>query len=157
VACASWGIATTELYQARPDWSFDGADEVDKAKRLIKGRGGALFSEKILMAASPEPYIVVDQTKLVDRLGTRHPIPVEVDPLATTYVINELAKYQEISQVKIRTGQGKDGPVITERGNIIVDLTCEIVPDGFHSSLKLLPGVLETGIFEGYKFELIVA
>jgi len=157
MACASWGIETTELYKDRPDWSFDGADEVDPGKRLIKGRGGALFSEKILMAASPEPYIVVDKTKLVSRLGSRHPIPVEVDPLAVVYIINELRSFKAITDVKIRTGQGKDGPVITERGNLLIDLSCEDVPDGLHSSVKLLPGVLETGIFENYQFELIVA
>lgn len=156
-ACAAWGVSTTELYKDRPDWSFDGADEVDPDRRLIKGRGGALFREKILMAASPEPYIVVDQTKIVDQLGSRHPIPVEVDPFAVTYVTDELAGYSNITKAVVRTGQGKDGPVITERGNVIMDLTCSSVPNDFHPSIKLLPGVVETGIFQNYKFELIVA
>jgi ribose 5-phosphate isomerase A len=90
LACSSLGIRTASLVEARPDWSFDGADEVDGAKRLIKGRGGALYQEKLMMEAAPQSYIVVDRSKLVDRLGQNFPAPVEIDPAALSLMYDKL-------------------------------------------------------------------
>ena len=69
--CAQLGIPTTSLFANKPDWSFDGADEVDKRNWLIKGRGGAMFKEKLNIANSPITYILVDESKKVDKLGEK--------------------------------------------------------------------------------------
>src|SRR5258707_1630057 len=69
MACAALDIPTTTLLQARPDWAFDGADEVDSHNSLIKGRGGALFIEKLIIASAPKTDILVDSSKLVKALG----------------------------------------------------------------------------------------
>ncbi|MGN6637944.1 MAG: ribose-5-phosphate isomerase A, partial [Mucilaginibacter sp.] len=71
--CGKLGIPTTSLYDHRPDWLFDGADEVDPNRSLIKGRGGAMFKEKIMISSSPVNYILVDESKMVDKLGSKFP------------------------------------------------------------------------------------
>jgi ribose 5-phosphate isomerase A len=157
LACASLGIPTATLIEARPDWSFDGADEVDGDKRLIKGRGGALYQEKLMMAAAPQSYILVDRSKLVDRLGQNFPAPVEIDPMALSLMYEKLEGFPGLTDITLRTGTGKDGPIITERGNLIIDLHFdEIAPDA-HARLKAMAGVVETGLFFGYDYELLVA
>jgi len=84
-------IPLTTLEQVgRVDVTIDGADEVDPQLNLIKGRGGALLHEKIVAWASRCEIIVVDETKMVDRLGARAPLPVEVVPLAHTVVAGAL-------------------------------------------------------------------
>jgi ribose 5-phosphate isomerase A len=157
LACTSLGIPTASLVEAKPDWSFDGADEVDGRKRLIKGRGGALYQEKLMMAAAPQSYIVVDSSKLVDRLGQKFPVPVEIDPMALSLMYEKLADLPGLADIALRTGAGKDGPVITERGNLILDLRFDDIPDDTHARLKGMPGVVETGLFFDYDFELLVA
>ena len=69
MACAAAGLPVTNLLRSRPDWCFDGADEVDPDHSLIKGRGGAMFLEKLVMRAAARSYILVDPSKLVERLG----------------------------------------------------------------------------------------
>jgi len=156
LACGAAGVPTVSLAARRPDWSFDGADEVDPSANLIKGRGGALLREKLVMAASPERYVVVDPSKLVQRLGERHRVPVEVVPEALRLVVDELAR-RGWSDAVLRHGDGKDGPVITERGNYLLDVAIHDVPADAESSLKALPGVVETGLFIGYAPTVVVA
>ena len=86
MTCIQLGIPQTTLWNKRPDWVFDGADEVDPEKSLIKGRGGAMFKEKLLIKSSSKSFIIIDDTKLVDHLGSHFPIPVEVFPGALTFV-----------------------------------------------------------------------
>lgn len=156
LACAEAGVPIVSLATRRPDWSFDGADEVDPTANLIKGRGGALLREKLVMAASPERYVVVDPSKLVARLGERHPVPVEVVPEAVRLVIDELGR-RGWRDVALRAGGGKDGPVITERGNYLLDVTVRDVPADAEAWLKSLPGVVESGLFVGYAPTVVVA
>src|SRR5690606_34558028 len=92
LTCSILGIPTSTLLNARPDWAFDGADEVDPHKSLIKGRGGAMFAEKIVMKSSPENYILVDPSKFVAKLGEKYAVPIEVDPRAVNLVEEELMK-----------------------------------------------------------------
>jgi ribose 5-phosphate isomerase A len=157
LACTSLGIPTATLVEARPDWSFDGADEVDGRKRLIKGRGGALYQEKLMMAAAPRSFIVVDRSKLVERLGQNFPAPVEIDPAALSLMYEKLEGLPGLTRIDLRTGSGKDGPIITERGNLIIDLHFDEIPPDTHARLKQMPGVVETGLFFDYDFELLVA
>jgi len=78
LVCSKLGIPLVSLYEHRPDWLFDGADEVDPNRSLIKGRGGAMFKEKMMISSSPVNYILVDESKIVKKLGTNFPVPIEV-------------------------------------------------------------------------------
>jgi ribose 5-phosphate isomerase A len=156
LACTALGIPTTTLLRERPDWSFDGADEVDPAGNLIKGRGGAMFREKLLMASSPKTYIVVDDSKLVRALGEKFPVPVEVYPAALHLVEERLARLAA-RQVELRLAKGKDGPVVTESGNLILDVRFDAIGADLEREIKLLPGVVESGLFLGYAVEVLVA
>ena len=77
IHCDVLGISTATLMQKKPDWCFDGADEVDPHGWLIKGRGGAMYREKLVMACSAQRYILVDASKMVQSLGEKFSIPVE--------------------------------------------------------------------------------
>lgn len=156
LTCASHGVATGSLSVLRPDWSFDGADEVDPAGNLIKGRGGALLREKLVMASSPERYVVVDPTKLVDRLGTRFAVPVEVIPESLRLVRDALAR-RGCTDVVLRHGDGKDGPLLTERGNLLLDARLTDISEHTESELKAITGVVESGLFIGYAPTVIVS
>jgi ribose 5-phosphate isomerase A len=156
LACVACGIPVTALAVARPDWSFDGADEVDPAKNLIKGRGGAMFKEKMLIYASPRPYILVDQSKLVQKLGAHFPIPVEVHPLGLTVAEAGLAK-MGASEIVLRPAKGKDGPIVTENGNLILDVRFPEIVAETERQIKSIPGVIESGLFWGLPVETLVA
>ena len=155
-ACASVGMALTSLWEHSPDWSFDGADEVDKASNIIKGRGGAMFKEKLLMRASPRCLILIDESKKVERLGQNFPIPVEVHPAALTVVERGLIALGA-EEIVFRLAKKKDGPVITENGNFILDVRFREIGEGLEQALKSLTGVLETGLFWGFPVEVLVA
>jgi ribose 5-phosphate isomerase A len=156
LACAAHDLQVTSLLQHRPDWSFDGADEVDVDHNLIKGRGGAMFMEKIVMQASPRNYILVDQSKLVRRLGEKFPIPVEILPVALHLVERELRKAGAF-EIALRLAVKKDGPVVTEHGNFIFDVRFPEVRETLERDIKAIPGVVESGLFLGREVELIVA
>ena len=127
--------------------TIDGADEVDKNLNMIKGGGAALTREKIVGFASEKYVIIIDETKLVDKLGLNMPIPVEVLPFATSVVINKLKETWK--NVKIREGKGKVGPIITDNGNFIVDVYCGGIenPEKVNNKIRSIPGVVETGLF----------
>ena len=154
-ACTSLNIPTTTFLDAHPDWYFDGADEVDPDKRFIKGRGGAMFKEKLLMLSSPKTYILIDKSKLVNSLGTSFPVPVEVFPLAIHFVQQELFALGA-TEVNLRFAQKKDGPVITENGNFILDAKFAEYPDTLEKEIKSIAGVIESGLFIGYDVEIVI-
>lgn len=154
LACTMYGIPTTTLQSKRPSWHFDGADEVDKSNNFIKGRGGAMFKEKLNIISSPQTYILVDDSKFVDSLGEKHPIPIEVFPSSINLVA---MKVQELGaqEIQLRLAKGKDGPVITEAGNMILDVRFKKIENYLEKEIKQIPGVIETGLFIGYKVEII--
>lgn len=156
MACVRLGIPQTDLWSKRPDWTFDGADEVDPKHNLIKGRGGAMFKEKLLMKCSLRSFILVDNSKFVDRLGSKYPVPVEVFPRALTYVENELWRLGA-TEVTLRPAKGKDGPVWTENGNLILDTRFPSIAPALEPELKSITGVIESGLFMGYDVEIVVA
>ena len=90
--CTYLNIPTATIDEKKPDWCFDGADEVDNDKWLIKGRGAAMFNEKLNIKSAAKTYILVDKSKLVNKLGTNFPIPVECTPKAINLVKEELYK-----------------------------------------------------------------
>ena len=164
MTCIQLGLPQTTLWNKRPDWTFDGADEVDPHNNLIKGRGGAMFKEKLLIKSSGKTYIIVDESKLVSKLGSKYPIPVEVFPHALSHVENEI-RLLGASKISLRLAERKDGPVFTENGNFILEPQTDfildihlsnIVPD-LEQKLKAITGVIENGLFIGYDITVLMA
>lgn len=154
--CSKLGIPLTTLFEHTPDWLFDGADEVDPNNNLIKGRGGAMFKEKLLIASSPINYIIVDDSKMVTKIGTNFPVPIEVFPQALLHVEAEL-KQLGANSIVIRPAKGKDGPVITENNNMILDCYFNEVPATMEGDIKSITGVIESGLFIGYNLNILMA
>ncbi len=154
--CSSLGIPTASLVEAKPDWAFDGADEVDPQGNLIKGRGGAMFREKLLIDSSSITYILVDQSKLVARLGEKFAVPVEVYPEASNLVAQSLYELGA-TEIEMRLGIKKDGPVITENANLILDVRFDRIESDLERRIKAITGVIESGLFQGRRIETLVS
>jgi ribose 5-phosphate isomerase A len=156
LACAAVSLPVANLLQRRPDWAFDGADEVDPDRNMIKGRGGAMFMEKVMMHASPKNFILVDRSKLVDKLGGIFPIPVEILPVALQVVERELSAIGAVD-ITLRMAEKKDGPVITENRNFILDVKFREIHKALERDIKVVPGVIESGLFWGRDIDILVA
>lgn len=156
MACSVLGIPTTSLMQLRPDWAFDGADEVDPDHNLIKGRGGAMFAEKLVIKSSAENFILVDPSKHVQALGSKFAVPVEVDPRAVNLVESCLEQLGA-TEVAMRMAKSKDGPVITEAGNLILDVRFRQIGTEMEREIKSIPGVIESGLFIGYPVQILTS
>lgn len=152
--CAYLEIPTASLSEYKPDWSFDGADEVDSNNWLIKGKGGALFKEKLNIANSPITYILIDKSKKVSCLGEKCKIPVEIYPDAISYIKEELVKLG-VEEIVLRQAVNKAGPVITENGNLILDVKFKTITENLERNIKTIPGVIESGLFIGYNIEIV--
>jgi ribose 5-phosphate isomerase A len=157
IACAELSVPTTSLLQLRPDWSFDGADEVDGDLNMIKGRGGAMLREKLLLASSPERYILIDESKRVTKLGEKAPVPVEVIPEALQLVQSHLLEEFDVREIELRTAVAKDGPVITEHGNLILEVKFADITSDLDVRLNCVPGVVGSGLFFGFRPTLVSA
>ncbi|MCI4361879.1 MAG: ribose-5-phosphate isomerase RpiA [Thermoplasmata archaeon] len=134
----------------RFDAMIDGADEVDPALALTKGGGGALFREKFLARRAQQLLIVVDPSKIVERLGTRSRIPVEVVPYARGSLIAQLATRNLTATV--RPALEGTGTFRTDNGLEILDLRPDRPlgdPGTLETELRGLQGVVETGLFVG--------
>ncbi|MCK4246908.1 MAG: ribose 5-phosphate isomerase A [Methanomicrobia archaeon] len=137
-------ITIVSIDQYPPEKAFDGADEVDPHNFLIKGRGAAILQEKIIDYASKEFYVLIDESKLVKNLGEKAKIPIEVLPHAWKIVSEKLKDLNP----ELRMAVHKDGPVITDNGNFIIDLTFLVDnPEEKEKELNNIPGVVENGIF----------
>jgi len=154
IACSQLNIPVTTLLEHKPDWTFDGADEIDPDLNIIKGRGGAMFKEKLLIYSSPKTYILADSSKMVEKLGSRFPIPIEVFPEAITHVEADLHTLMP-RKIQLRMAEGKDGPVITENGNLILDAWFNQIQGHLESSIKAITGVIESGLLMHYPVEVI--
>lgn len=144
------GVPMTTLNEhPQLDLALDGADQIDRALNLIKGGGGALTREKIVASAAKQVVIVADETKFVEKLGTNHAIPIEILPFALPTVIVKLQALK--GKPILREGGGKVGPVVTDNGNFIVDVDFGPVNNvkELDCQLKLVSGVIETGLFVG--------
>jgi ribose 5-phosphate isomerase A len=126
------------------DVVFDGADQIDSEFRMIKGGGGALLKEKVIMSAAKRVVIAADSNKFVDVFNLS--VPVEVHQFALSIVSIKLKEEGGIP--KLRTIE-KGYPFITENGNIILDTTFNLLMDVRKKELELknIPGVLEVGLF----------
>ncbi len=137
------------------DLTIDGADEVDPNGDLIKGHGGALLWEKIVAAASRRYVIIVDESKVVDRLGSTCAVPVEVVPFGwnTGFATMEALG----ASVELRSEDGE--PFRTDEGHYIINCNFEgglSDPRRVDEALRALPGVVESGLFLGMRPEVIV-
>lgn len=148
-------LATLQDFPA-PDLAIDGADQVDPKKRLIKGRGGAQTREKCVALAARRLLIVVDEGKCSARLAGV--VPVEVLPYAVLPVLRRAGELG--ARPVLREGSGKDGPVVTDNGNFILDCTFPDIPDpeALEAALDAIPGVISSGLFTRFtgKTEVIV-
>ena len=143
------GIPVTTLDEhPKIDLTIDGVDQVDHNLNMIKGMGSASTREKIVALASEKTVIVADETKLVGKLGTNTPVPVEVLPFAASLVMLEI-KEELGGKPVLRIGSGKVGPVITDNGNFLLDVDFGSIsaPKKLNSQLKSITGVIETGLF----------
>jgi ribose 5-phosphate isomerase A len=126
------------------DVVFDGADQIDSDFNMIKGGGGALLREKVLISAANKVVILADVTKFVKRLT--QPIPIEIHKFARSLVMKRLKEVG--GSPKLRTME-KGYPSVTENGNIVLDTSFSSLgnPRSKEIELKSIPGVLEVGIF----------
>ena len=152
--CSYLEIPTTRMIENKPDWSFDGADEVDEHNWLIKGRGGAMFKEKLNIANSPITYILIDKTKIVDKLGSKFKVPVECFPEVINFIKEKLIELGG-TEIELRKAVGKDGPIITENNNLILDVKFDSITENLEEKIKFIPGVIESGLFINYNVEII--
>ncbi|WP_299290770.1 ribose-5-phosphate isomerase RpiA [Nitrosopumilus sp.] len=139
------GITLVEADQVdHIDVVFDGADQIDSNKFVIKGGGGALLRENILFSLAKKVVVMADKTKFVKNFSRT--VPVEIHPLARTSVTKNITKLEGIAQ--IRTLE-RGYPFFTENGNIILDCDFGTIknPKTLSQKIKLIPGVLESGIF----------
>lgn len=153
-----WGIPLGTLDDhSLIDITIDGADEIDPHLNLIKGLGGALLREKIVAAASRRFIIVADESKRVDQLGTRAPVPVEVVPFARRPVSDYLSSLGQGVVVAERLREAR--PFVTDEGNLILDCRFPGLPNPHEVAhlIRSQPGVVEHGLFLGMATEAIVA
>ena len=139
------GIELIELADVdKLDLTIDGADEVDQDFNLTKGGGGALLREKIVASASDKLIIIVDESKLVEKLGAFH-LPVEITPFSWQYTQRMVDKFDCKSTLR-----KEDGEIyVTDNGNYILDCDFGVIenPIKLSEELNKLPGVVENGIF----------
>tara|TARA_Y100001968_G_scaffold284027_1_gene283079 strand:+ start:1621 stop:2226 length:606 start_codon:yes stop_codon:yes gene_type:complete len=139
------------------DLAIDGADEVDPSFQLIKGGGACHVQEKLVASLAKRFIVVVDSSKLVEKLNLDFKLPVEVLPSAWKQVqksLEELDGYGDL-----RMAEKKAGPVVTDQGNLIIDLTFKNgidKPDLIESQINNIPGVLENGLFINLTDEVLV-
>ena len=146
---------TTFAEHRRIDLTIDGADQVERGTlALVKGLGGALLREKIVASASRRMIVVVDETKLVERLGDRTPLPLEAVPFGAEAVIERLAALEGRPELRQRNGKR----FVTDNGNYIVDCHFAVITDpaALEARLAAIVGVVESGLFLGLASKVIV-
>ena len=139
------------------DLAIDGADEVDPKFQLIKGGGACHVQEKLVAALAKKFIVVVDSTKLVKKLNLDFKLPVEVLPSAWKQVQKTL--HDLGGKGNLRMAQKKAGPIVTDQGNLILDLSFRHgidQPDLLESQINNIPGVLENGLFVNLTDQVLV-
>ena len=158
VLAAELGIPLQSLNAVdRIDLAIDGADEVDPSFQLIKGGGACHVQEKLVARRAARFVIVVDSTKLVERLNLGFLLPVEVLPGAWRQVRSELSALGGTAELRMATR--KAGPVVTDQGNLVLDVTIEGGigdPVALEKEINNIPGVLENGLFVNMADQVLV-
>ncbi|WP_436903349.1 ribose-5-phosphate isomerase RpiA [Halovenus halobia] len=147
------GIPLVTLEDASPDIAIDGADQF-AGTTLIKGGGAAHAREKVVDSAADRLVVVADPTKEAEMLD--HPVPVEVLPDARPTVSDRIATLD--GEPTLRAAERKDGPVVTDNGNLVLDCDFGRIeePATLASNLASIPGVVEHGLFVGVATEIHV-
>lgn len=167
IACEENGIPVYTLNSkeiaGKLDLSIDGADEIDPDNNLIKGGGAAHVQEKIVEYNTKRLVIIADESKLVPHLGTRFPLPVEIIPASRGPVVREMEKLG--ASCVLRSCAGKDGPIVTDNGNQILDCIWPALSDGsspvnpakMEDRVNKITGVVENGFFTKNKPLVFIA
>jgi ribose 5-phosphate isomerase A len=153
------GVTLTTLAQhPRPDVTVDGADEIDPQMNLIKGLGGALLREKIVAASSAKMVVIGDSSKVVNKLGTTQPLPIEVTPFGHE---THVGFFRSIGgEPTLRQDKKKGGTFVTDNANYIYDVR---FAGGIADAVELenilakRPGIVETGLFIGIAALALIA
>lgn len=157
--CRSLSIPLKEMGEvSHLDMVIDGADEIDDNKNLIKGRGAAHLLEKIVASMTDNYVIIADSGKKVNKLGEKFAVPLEIIPGAIAVVTERVKKLG--GDLKVRMGApGKDGPVISDSGNLIADAKFGIIenPDKLARDLEHIVGIVGHGLFVGIVTKVILA
>ena len=158
IKAQSFGLNVISIQQVSAiDLYVDGADEITPNMSLLKGRGYDLVMEKLLAKAAAQFIVVADKSKLVDRIGTNFPIPIEVMPQAWQTVKKSIEAIGGTGQ--LRQNVAKDGLSISSYGSLILDMTFDANIDdaALNHSLNNIPGVIEHGIFHGLTDAIFIA
>ena len=140
----------------RLDFGFDGADEIDPALNLVKGGGGAFLHEKLVALACDRYLIVAAAEKLVDHLGARMPLPVEVVPFGWRHTAARLADQDLQPNRRLRPGTAE--PYLTDGGHFVLDCRPDPAADpaSLATAIKAVAGVIEHGLFVGFPLRAMV-
>ena len=153
------GVQLATLAQhPRPDVTVDGADEIDPQMNLIKGLGGALLREKIVAASSKQMVVIADSSKVVQKLGTTQPLPIEVTPFGHETHVEFFRSLG--AEPTLRQDKKKGGTFVTDNANYIYDVRFPSgIPDAveLERQLKSRPGIVETGLFIGIAAVALIA
>ncbi|NUP10600.1 MAG: ribose-5-phosphate isomerase RpiA [Polyangiaceae bacterium] len=142
------GIRIGSLEEGPLDVAFDGADEVDPNARLTKGLGGAMLRERVVAAEAKRFVVLVTGEKLVQTLGERSPLPIEVVPFALASARRRIAPLG--TSITLRTKPGSEEPFVTDNGNLVLDLHAAAgwsEPELLDKQIRAVPGVVDTGFF----------
>ena len=157
--CRQWGIPLMEMGEvSHLDIVIDGADEIDPSRNLIKGRGAAHLLEKIVASMADTYIIIADSSKKVNQLGEKFAVPLEILPSAIALVSSSVKALG--ATVIVRMGApGKDGPVISDSGNLIADANFGLIKDPakLARDLEHIPGLIGHGLFIGMADKVILA
>lgn len=142
---------------SRLDLYVDGADEVTPDMTLLKGRGSDLVREKLMAKAADQFLVLVDQSKLVSRIGEKFAIPIEVMPFAWQLAKRSLEAID--GRGDLRPNASKDGLAMTSHGSLVLDMTFDasMSAEQLNAALNATPGVVEHGIFLGLTSAIIIA
>jgi ribose 5-phosphate isomerase A len=146
-------------WTARVDLYFDGCDQFDRRLSALKSGGGVHTSEKVLAAMADEFVLVGDAAKRVERLEATYPLVLEVIPEALAYVSDRVKKFFNPVRSELRLSNKKDGAVITERGNFLIDCWFDPFPEPalINDRMTGIPGILEHSLFFNLAQRAIVA
>jgi len=144
---------------AHLDWYFDGCDQFDRRLNALKSGGGVHVAEKVLAAMAGQFVLVGDDAKRVERFDAKYPLVIEVIPEALAYVSDRIKKCCDPSRCELRLSDKKDGAVITERGNFLIDLWFEVFPEPgiLNERVLAIPGILDHSLFYNMSHRAITA
>lgn len=158
IKAQSVGLTVISLAQiSQIDLYVDGADEITPDNTLLKGRGYDLVMEKLLAKAAKEFIVVADKSKLVDRIGTHYPIPIEVMPFAWQAAKRSIEAIGGVGDLRPNTA--KDGLCISSYGSLVLDMRFDASLDAhtLNALLNNVPGVVEHGIFAKLAKTILIA